>query len=158
MAEKSLSYFMREAAKKQEIVEVPGIDSIRDEKGQVIPFKIKILTKKEIDDIYDKYRTRTLLTDKKGKPIIDRGQAVFDTNTDSNRALRRIIVEALVYPDLHNKELMDFFECPDFTEMPLKVFPNPKEYDQVVNLVLSTLGILEDENEDGDTEVREAKN
>ncbi len=158
MAERTLSYFMRETAKKQEIVEVPGIESIKDENGHVVPFKIKMLTKKEIDDIYDKYRTRTMLCDKKGKPIFNRGQAVFDINTDSNRALRRIIVEALVYPDLHNKELMEFFDCYDFSEMPLKVFPNPKEYDQVANIVLSALGILEEENDDSDTEVQEAKN
>ena len=158
MAERTLSYFMRETAKKQEIVEVPGIESIKDENGHVVPFKIKMLTKKEIDDIYDKYRTRTMLCDKKGKPIFNRGQAVFDINTDSNRALRRIIVEALVYPDLHNKELMEFFDCYDFSEMPLKVFPNPKEFDQVANIVLSALGILEEENDDSDTEVQEAKN
>lgn len=157
MAERTLAYFMRETAKKQEIVEVPGIESIKDENGQVVPFKIKMLTKKEIDDIYDKYRTRTMLCDKKGKPVFNRGQAVFDINTDSNRALRRIMVEALVYPDLHNKELMEFFDCYDFSEMPLKVFPNPKEYDQVANIVLSTIGIL-DEDEDDESEVQEAKN
>lgn len=158
MAEKSLSYFMRESAKRQEIIEVPGIESIKDEKGNIVPFKIKILNKKEIEDIYDKYRTRTLLYDKKGKPIINRGQAVFDVNTDSNKALRRIIVEALVYPDLHNKELMDFYECYEFADMPIKVFPNPKEYDQVANIVLSALGILEDDSEDGEDEVQEGKN
>ncbi len=158
MAERTLAYFMRETAKKQEIVEVPGIESIKDENGQVVPFKIKMLTKKEIDDIYDKYRTRTMLCDKKGKPVFNRGQAVFDINTDSNRALRRIMVEALVYPDLHNKDLMEFFDCYDFSEMPLKVFPNPKEYDKVANIVLSALGILEEENEDSESEVQEAKN
>lgn len=159
MAEKTLAYFMRETARKQEVVEVPGIESIRDEDGNIVPFKVRILTKKEIDDIYDKYRTRTLLCDKKNKPIFNRGQAVFDVNTDSNRALRRIMVEALVYPDLHDKELMEYFDCYDYSEMPLKVFPSPKEYDQVANIVLSALGILEeDENENGDSEVREAKN
>lgn len=159
MAEKTLAYFMRETARKQEVVEVPGIESIRDEDGNIVPFKVRILTKKEIDDIYDKYRTRTLLCDKKNRPIFNRGQAVFDVNTDSNRALRRIMVEALVYPDLHDKELMEYFDCYDYSEMPLKVFPNPKEYDQVANIVLSALGILEeDENESGDSEVREAKN
>ena len=75
----------------------------------------------------------------------------------SNKALRRFIVEALVYPDLHNKELMDYFDCYEFAEMPLKVFPNPKEYDQVANIVLSTIGIL-DEDEDDESEVQEAKN
>lgn len=156
MAEKSLAYFMRETAKKQEIVEAPGIDSIKDEKGNVIPFKIKILTKKEIEDIYERYRTRTLLYDKKGKPVIDRGQAVYDVRTDSSKALRRIIVDALVYPDLRNEELMKFFDCYDITDMPVKVFPNPKEYEQVEQMVLSALGILEDES--SEDEVPDAKN
>lgn len=157
MAEKSLSYFMRETAKKQEIIEVPGIESIKDEKGNVVPFKIRILTKKQIDDIYDKCRTRTLLYDKKGKPVINRGQAVFDVKTDNNKALQRIIVEALVYPDLKDKDLMDYFNCYEFAEMPLKVFPNQKEYDQVTNKVFSALGILDDDG-DGEDEVQEAKN
>ena len=157
MAEKSLSYFMRETAKKQEIIEVPGIESIKDEKGNIVPFKIRILTKKQIDDIYDKCRTRTLVYDKKGKPVINRGQAVFDVKTDNNKALQRIIVEALAYPDLKDKELMDYFDCYEFAEMPLKVFPNQKEYDQVTNIVFSALGILEDDG-DGEDEVQEAKN
>lgn len=148
---------MRETAKNQEIIEVPGIESIKDEKGNVVPFKIRILTKKQIDDIYDKCRTRTLLYDKKGKPVINRGQAVFDVKTDNNKALQRIIVEALVYPDLKNKELMDYFDCYEFAEMPIKVFPNPKEYDQVTNIVFSALGILNDDG-DAEDEVQEAKN
>lgn len=157
MAEKSLSYFMRETAKNQEIIEVPGIESIKDEKGNVVPFKIRILTKKQIDDIYDKCRTRTLLYDKKGKPVINRGQAVFDVKTDNNKALQRIIVEALVYPDLKDKDLMDYFNCYEFAEMPLKVFPNQKEYDQVTNIVFSALGIFDDDG-DSEDEVQEAKN
>lgn len=157
MANKSLAYFMRESAKKQEIVEVPGIESIKDENGKVIPFQVRILNKKEIEDIYDKYRTRTLLYDKKGKPVVSGGNAVFDVQTDSNKALRRIIAEALVYPNLKDEELMNYFDCHEFAAMPLKVFPNPKEYDLVVNNVLSALGILGDE-EDGTDEVQEAKN
>lgn len=156
MANKSLSYFMRDTAKKQEIIEVHGIDSIKDENGNVVPFKIKILTKKEIEDIYEHYRTRTLLYDKKGKPVIDRGQAVFDVRTDSSKALRRVIADALVYPNLKDEELMKFFECYDFADMPVKVFPNPKEYEQVEQMVLSVLGILDEDNSEG--EVQDAKN
>lgn len=156
MAQKSLSYFMREAAKKPEVVEIPGVESIRDENGDVVPFKVRILNKKEIEDIYEKYRTRTLLYDSRKNPVVIRGQAVFDVQTDTNKALRRIIAEALVYPDLHDKELMEYYECYEFAEMPVKVFPNSKEYDQVANAVLATLGILEDE--DDKDEVQEAKN
>ena len=41
MANKDLKYFMREH--KEEIVTVPGPASIKDEKGTVINFEIKVL-------------------------------------------------------------------------------------------------------------------
>ncbi len=158
MANKSLAYFMRESAKNQEIIEIPGLDSIKDESGKPIPLKVKLLSKKEIDDIYDKYRTKELLYDKKGKPVINGGRAVFKEETDTNRALRRIIVEALVYPDLHDKDLMEYYECHDFSEMPAKVFPSFKEYSYIEKAVLTAIGIFEDEDGDADDEVQEAKN
>ena len=45
--------------------------------------------------------------------------SIFDVKTDSNRALRRIIVEALAYPNLKDKELMDFrsFGLPCFSRI-----------------------------------------
>lgn len=152
---KSLSYFMREAAKEPEIVEVPGVEGIKDEEGNIVPFKIRILNQKEISDIYDKYRKRTMVFDKRGNPYTRGNEAVFKTESDSARALRHIIVEALQYPDLRDKDLMEFYKCYDITEMPLKVFPNPEEYQHVERSVLSALGIMEYENDD---EVEDAKN
>lgn len=155
MAEKSLSYFMRETAKKTEIVEIPGVESIVDDDGNVVPFKVRLLNKKEIGDIYKKYRTRTLMYDERRNPLIVRGQPIFDVQTDTDKALRRILVDALVYPDLRDKELMEYYECYDVTEMPVKLFPNTKEYDHVEKSVLAALGILEEDSKD---EVQEAKN
>ncbi len=158
MANRSLSYFMRETAKQAEIVEVPGISSIKDEKGEVVPFQVKVLNSKEIDEIYDMYRKRELVMDKKGRPILNAGRPIFDVKTDSNRALRRIIVEALAYPNLKDKELMDFFGCHDYSDMPIKVFPNPKEYSEVTEKVLGALGITADNEEDAEEEIEDAKN
>lgn len=157
MAEKSLSYFMRDKSKNQKIVEVQGVESIKDENGNVVNFQVKVLNKKEIEDIYEKYRTRTILYDKKGKPIVDRGQAIFDTKLDSSRALRRIIVESLVYPDLKDKKLMEYYECYDVTDMPIMVFPDPAEYDDVANKILAVLGIGVEADEESD-DVVEGKN
>lgn len=158
MSAKGLSYFMRETAKKQQIVEIKGLETIKDEDGNIVPFKVRLLNKKEIEDIYDQYRTRTMLYDRKGKPVVNNGQAVFDVKTDSNKALRRVVVEALVYPDLHNKELMEYFECYEFADMPIKVFPDPKEYDYVVNSVLAALGVVDEDNNDSESEIEDAKN
>ena len=154
MANKSLSYFMRETAKEEQIIEVPGVPSIVDENGNVVNFKIKVLNQKQISDIYDKYRTRQMVFDKRGNPFTRGNEAVFKTENDSAKALRHIIVDSLVYPDLRDKDLMEFYNCFDITEMPIKVFPDPKEYSHVERAVLSALGIM-DSNDD---EVEDAKN
>ena len=39
-----------------------------------------------------------------------------------------MIVEALQYPNLKDKELMEYYKCVDITDMPLKVFQNADEY------------------------------
>lgn len=45
MANKDLRYFMREEAKVEQIVTVPGPESIKDENGEVIQLEIKQLHK-----------------------------------------------------------------------------------------------------------------
>ena len=51
---------------------------------------------------------------------------------------------------------MDFYHCVDITEMPLKVFPNPNEYQQVFRAVMHVLGLSNDVSDDEDLEA--AKN
>jgi hypothetical protein len=97
------------------------------------------------------------------RPLVEDGKVVMKETKDNAKALRHVIVEALVYPDLKDKELMDFFHCADATEMPLKVFTN-EEYGFVTNLVSGILGITESDEEetDGKTEdeadLEDAKN
>ena len=154
--DKSLSYFMRDLNKKEEIVEIPGVESYKDEEGNIIPLKVRLLTNKEILEIYDKYKTKKLAYDK-GRPIVQNGQAVFIVDNDSGRAVRRIMVEALAYPDLKNKELMDYYKCPSFDDMPYYVFPKASEYAEVQKNILIALGISEPDDEEIPDEVDEAK-
>ena len=156
MADKSLAYFMRSQNKEERIVEIPGVPSIVDEKGNVIPFKVRVLSHQKITDIFDSYKKREVYTDKKGNPVVSNGQVVFKVDNQSQKAMRRILVEALVYPDLKNKELMDYYECYSFDDMPGKLFPDRKEYEHVSRCVYTALGILDDE--DNESEVNEAKN
>ena len=154
---KSLSYFMRDSAKAQEIVTVPGPDSIRDEEGHVVMLEIKVLGNKEIQEINDKYRTRKVALDGKGNPYISNGEVVFKTERDSVKASRHIIVEALQYPNLKDEGLMQFYGCVDITEMPLLVFPRADEYAHVQNQVMKALHII-DEPESDEKEIKDAKN
>lgn len=136
---KDLKYFMRNL--KPEVVTVPGLASFKDENGNIIPFEIKVLTQEEINKINDGYRKRSMATDKKGNPLIALGEVVWKTEKDSARASRHLIVEALQYPNLKDPELMNYYGCADFTEMPLKVFPKADEYQQVSRMVMQALGL-----------------
>ena len=151
---KDLKYFMR--SKEPEIVTVPGPDTIRDEEGNILPLEIKVLSQAEITKINDMYRTKTMATDKKGNPLIANGEVVWKVEKDPGRASRHIIVEALQFPDLRDKELMEYYGCVDITEMPLKVFPKSDEYQHVSRMVMQALGLAAPANDGEDIE--DAKN
>lgn len=139
MAKKDLKFFMRSV--EPEVVTAPGPDSFKDDEGNVINFEIKVLTQAEIQKINDMYRKRSMATDKKGNPLIAMGEVVWKTEKDSARAARHLIVEALQYPDLKDKDLMAHYGCVDVTEMPLLVFPKADEYSHVSRIVMSALGL-----------------
>lgn len=153
---KNLSYFMREEAKQEQIVTVPGPDTIKDENGNVVNLEIKKLSNDTISKINEMYETKTLLRDKKGNFVVQNGVAVYKVDRDRNRAARHLMVEALVYPDLRDKKLMEFFGCVDITEMPLKVFPDNKEYLYVSQQVLKVLNLTD--ADDDEQEIEDAKN
>lgn len=143
---------------KEEIVKVKGPNTIVDENCEVVEFEIKALHYRKVDSIIDKYRSRKVATDKKGNPLIANGELVYETNKDMNRAMRHVMVEALVYPDLKDKELMAHFSCNDITEMPYKVFQTREEYDFVLDLVLSVIGKKNLKDNNAETEIEDAKN
>lgn len=154
MANKNLRYFMREA--QDEIVTVPGPDSFRDDDGNVLDLEIRLLSQAEIQRINNNYRRRSIATDKKGNPLAYAGEVLWKTEKDTAKASRHMIVEALQFPDLHDKELMEYYQCVDVTEMPLLVFSRPDEYAHVSKAVMTALGLMDSEP---DSEViKEAKN
>lgn len=157
MANKNLKYFMRQEAKEEIIVDVEGLESIKDENGQVVPFKIKKLHNETVDKINKMYVTRVPAKDKKGNFIIQNGEIVYRVEKDKTKAFLHILVEALVYPDLKDNELMEFFGCHDITEMPRRVFPTNDEYTAVAKKVMEVLGLV-DPDEADQKEVDDAKN
>lgn len=155
MSKKNLQYFMRST--QQEVVTVPGPESFKDEEGKVIDFEIKVLSQAEIMKINDMYRTHRPTRDKKGNPLVMNNEIVWETERDSARASRHLIVEALQYPDLKDPDLMKHYNCVDITEMPLRVFPRADEYQFVTRIVMQALGLMSDENADN-AEIEDAKN
>lgn len=153
MAKKDLKYFMRSS--EPEIVTVPGPETIKDEDGNVVNLEIRVLSQSEIMQINKNYRNRSIATDKKGQPFIANGEVVYKTEKDNEKASRHLIAEALVYPNLKDKALMDFYKCVDITDMPL-AFPRADEYAHVSRAVMTALGLMDSVSED--KEIDDAKN
>ena len=151
---RDMKYFM--GATEDEIVTAPGPKSFKDENGKVIDFEIKVLSHKEITEINNKYRKRSIATDKKGNPLVQGNEVVYKTERDSDRASRHMMVEALVYPNLKDKDLMDHYKCVDITEMPLLVFRNSDDYLYVLKMINRILGLTSGLDDEGDMEA--AKN
>lgn len=157
MASKNLKYFMREDSKQEQVFQVPAPDRFVDENGEVVQMEVKKLHNDAIARINDMYKSRTPMKDKKGNYIVQNGEVVFRTEKDGVKATRHIIVEALVYPDLKDPEIMKFYDCVDIADMPLKVFPDNDELGYVTRKVLEILG-LTDAAESNEQEVEDAKN
>lgn len=153
---KNLSYFMREH--KEEIITVPAPETFTDENGKRLEMKVKILSNERIRKINESYRKRSIALDSKGNPYISNGEVLFKTEHNSGKAYRHIIAEALVEPDLGDKELMAFYNCYDKAEMVLKVFSEPGEYDYVFNTIMSALSLMKSEKNDDKELIEEAKN
>lgn len=158
MDSKSLSYFMREELKTEEIVTVPGLDSIKDEHGKAVPFEIKRLTREHIDDIYDHYKQEVVAIDKKTrKPYVVDNRVVMQEKKDYARAFRHVMVEALVYPNLKDEKLMEYYDCVDVTEMPRKVFSS-SEFNEVAKKLNDVLGLAgSDEDSEMEDDLDNAK-
>lgn len=158
MADKNLKYFMRPEAKEERIFEVPGPDTIKDEKGAVVSLQIKQLHNDKIVEINSMYKTKAPMKDKKGNYVVQNGQVVFKSDTDVAKINRRLIVEALAYPNLKDEDLMKYFDCMEITDMPLKVFSTNEEYGYVQKKVFEILGLTDSAEEETKQEIEDAKN
>ena len=156
---RDLRVFMREAAKTEDIVTVPGPSTILGEDGEPVMLEIKVLRSERLQQINDNYTKKTMAVDNRGKPYIANGEVAFRVERDSKRAAQHIMAEALVYPDLKDPELMAFFGCKDITQMPMKVFPRTDEYKHVSDAIMAALSLSsEPAKEDQEEELEDAKN
>jgi len=153
---KDLSYFMRD--QKEEIVTAPAPRGLVDDDGKPLELEIRVLSADKVQDIFAKYRRRSIATNGKGVPYISaNNEAVYSVERDNPRAIRHIIAEALAYPNLKDPGLMEFHNCRDISEMAHKVFWRPGEYGYVSKMVMDALG-LGDSLPSNDELLEDAKN
>lgn len=145
---KDLKYFMRKH--EEEIITVPAPDGFVDEEGKPIEMEVRVLPNSVIQGFFKKYTKRSVATDKRRNPIVANGEVVYKVEKDNTRAVRHIVAEALVYPNLKDPKLMEFYGCHDISDMMDHVFPKPDEYMHVSKVVMAALGINVDRFDDSD--------
>lgn len=150
----SIRAFMRPELKEDTIIEVPGIKTFSDENGNPIPFKIRAITTSDLTRIRKACHTRKIAKDAKGKPIFQNGQVQYDDQYDGNAMNDQMIVQALVYPDPHSKELLEFYGVDDSVELIHKLFRKLDDYTYITEQIQQVSGITSD----GDEVIEDAKN
>lgn len=152
---KSLSVWMRKR-ETEEVVEVFAPETFTDENGERARMKVKRLSTAENNRIYERYHYDKIATDENGSPIIRNNHIVKDRVDDNDGNFDRIIVEALVEPNLKSEEMLEYYGCTNVMEMPKKVFPSAKEYNYVRDVCLDLAGTVS--GEESEYIIEEAKN
>ena len=150
----SIKAFMRNELKEDTIIEIPGIKTFSDESGNPIPMKIRVITTADLTRIRKACHTRKIAKDAKGKPIFQNGNIQYDDQYDGNAMNDQMIAESLVFPDMHSKELLDFYGCNSAVELVHKMFRHFEDYTYITEQIQQASGITSD----GDEIIEEAKN
>lgn len=148
----NIKAFMKEELKNREeqTMEFPGVDTFKDKDGKPIPFIIKKLSRKKIDDIREFYTKDEVFRDKqnRGRVLVENGHVVTRERYDSGKASKEMMVEAFVQPKLDDKELMDYYGVVDRLDMVDIMFANNKDFQYANDCLMIALGFKEQESEE----------
>lgn len=122
--------FMIEGLKKTEVLTFRGVDTFKDDNGNPVPLKFKQISKTEAEELRKNFTTKTPAVNKKGNYIITDGRIVNDIEVDYAKYTDALIVETMIYPNLKDKELLDYYGVYAGTEL-LHILFKGKDYDYV---------------------------
>lgn len=117
----NLQAFMIE--KKEELHEYIASKNFKDENGKPISWKLKTITAKENEQIRQECYRQVLITNGRKK--------MYQNQLDTTKYLRNLADRCIVFPDLHNAELLDFYGEMDAMELLTKHLLNAAEYDDL---------------------------
>ena len=128
--------------REEKTTEYPASKLFKDEKGNIIKWKIRKPTVEELEEI----RSNSFTMKFNGG---DRPQAVFD----NKKYQHKLVVASVVEPNLHNAELLKSYGKSKAEELVPNMFDSIGEYDKFVNFIVSFAGIKPVSND-----IEDAKN
>lgn len=141
----NLALFMKKNKKVRENAFYPATKTLVDEKGNPLMWEIKPLTTEETERIRLECTKEVLVPGKRN---------VYRDKVNSNLYLDKIMVAAIVFPDLYNAELQDSYGVKTPEELLKKMVDDPSEYSDLMSFIQEQSGF----DKDIDDEVDEAKN
>lgn len=153
MADTKFSRFMRPDMK--DATKVFDV-KIKDKDGNEMPLKMRRLSDDEKNEIQKFYRKLKPAYDDNGRPIIQKGRLVMIDESDDSTGGKHLLAEALVEPNLADKDLMEYYGEHDKIKMLTRVFTGA-ELSQISDIFqkIDSYQSLEDVTEE---DVTEAKN
>lgn len=153
MADTKFSRFMRPDMK--DATKVFDV-KIKDKDGNEMPLKMRRLSDDEKNKIRQFYRKLKPAYDDNGRPIIQNGRLVMIDESDDSAGGKHLLAEALVEPNLADKDLMEYYGEHDKIKMLTRVFTGA-ELSQISDIFqkIDSYQSLEDVTEE---DVTEAKN
>lgn len=150
----SIKDFMRKELNEEQRIQIPGVKTFSDAEGNPIPITIRLITTSDLKQIRKACHIRKPAKDNKGKLVFQGGQLQYDDQYDGNAISDEMIVQALVFPNMRDKELLDFYKCNSSVELVHKMFWRLDEYTYLIEKIQEASGI-----DAGDDEIiDEAKN
>lgn len=141
----NLALFMKKNKKVRPNTQYPATKSLVDEKGNPLMWEIKPLTTEESEKIRLDCQRDVPVPGKRGQ---------YRTKIDTNLYNDKLMVAAIVFPDLYNAELQDSYGVNTPEELLKKMIDNPSEYYDLLNYITEQSGFDKDIQE----EIDEAKN
>lgn len=141
----NLALFMKKNKKVRSNTFYPATESLLDENGKPLMWEIKPLTTDESERIKSECTKEVPVPGKRGQ---------YRSKIDVNMYNEKLMVAAIVFPDLYNQELQDSYGVMSPEELLKAMVDNPSEYYDLLNYITEQSGFSKDISD----EIEEAKN
>lgn len=143
MDKKNFSAFMAQNAIKTVNQNYIASERFVDDKGQPIPWELRVVPNKEITEISRACKKKEYIAKTRDYKIV----------TDTERFNCALVCASVVYPDLNNAELQDSYGACGAEDL-VKIMLTPGEYTDLVSAVSEVCGFQTDMSD----KIKAAKN
>ena len=129
-----LTRFLKKNKKVKKNTFYPATKSLCDENGEPLLWEVRALSTRETDAIRENCTTEVPVT---GKP------GMMRPKVDSTKYVEKMVVAAVVFPDLRNAELQDSYGVKTPEALIKEMLDNPEEYNTFAEFIQEYNGLDE---------------